>query len=351
MEKFRKETIKSLNCIYCSGQLFNVSFFDDTPGSESGILSCPICKRWYPISEGIVEILPDDKIDWDFRERFHQKVKDQHHEEKVERALSFKFKSSNKSSKFGFSERMVNVYDDIAVNTPFWEKVEAHFINKWLSIFKNIEKKEMMLEVGCGTGRTTEKFAEAGFHIVGLDITFGMIEKAQRKALKKGLISNILYIVADADHIPFSTDTFKGCIFSGFLHHVDNPIYTLKEMRRILIRGGLICGFDNHKSKVRWLFDILMKIFPLWKEEGGTHQTISIPMLYSWGKSAGINFNAVPYCYVPPHLYKLMSKRMADSIFDRTNSFFRSNNFLRKFGGLLDIEGVALRRTDYEKSK
>ena len=43
------------------------------------------------------------------------------------------------------------------------------------------EYGDPVLELGCGTGRITIAIAEAGYHIVGLDISERMLERAAAK--------------------------------------------------------------------------------------------------------------------------------------------------------------------------
>lgn len=337
---FRERTIRNISCLYCTDKLLEPFFFSETPCDEWGMLVCPSCGRWYPLWGGIIEVLSDDKIDWATRKKFWDALLEKGYAPVPGVSFDTSFDMTFRSGNYGFSDDMVNVYDDIAVRTPFWQRVEGHFVGKWFKALEMMKGKGTIFEAACGSGRMTEKFSAAGFNIVGIDITFKMIEKAHAKAVKAGLAENIVYIVADAEKLPFPGKMFDACIFCGFLHHLDTPLNALKEISRVLKKGGMVLGMDNHSSSMRWLFDIMMKIVPLWKEEGGTHQTISIPVLNEWGGLSGIKFTAVPYCYVPPHLYRLTGEAGGNKIFDWTNRVFQKNRYLKNMGGLLDIEGV-----------
>lgn len=47
--------------------------------------------------------------------------------------------------------------------------------------FSGISEQSTILEVGCGTGKATEPFAERGYKMVCLDIGANLIAVAQRK--------------------------------------------------------------------------------------------------------------------------------------------------------------------------
>lgn len=337
---FRERIFKNLTCLYCPERFLSMYFIDEENGNEKGLLFCPDCGRWYPIDGGIIEILPDEKIDWTFRRDFWKIVQEKGLDKKVPVTFDSSFGEADSLGGHGFSDEMVEVYDSVAVQTHFWKRVEEYFISKWVLALRTIKDRGIVLEAACGSGRMTEKFASLGFNIVGLDVTFKMIKKAQEIARRRRITDNIVYIVADAERMPFPKSMFNACIFCGFLHHLNDPNKALTEISRTLVSGGMVYGMDNHRSSVRWAFDLLMKVHPLWKEEGGTHQTISIPLLYKWGDLAKLKFKADTFCFVPPHLYDLIGQSKADKIFDWTNKVFPQNRYLKKLGGLLDIEGV-----------
>lgn len=330
---------KHLYCFSCGREQLVLRDF----GGGIGIFYCAKCGRWYPYWGGVVEILPDQKIDWAYRKGFWDATERQRRENRIAVSFDSAFTKLNALDKrHGFSDHLSESYDSFMWETPFWQRVESYFVSKWLSAFAPLKREGVLFEPGCGSGRISNRFARAGLTVVGLDITHAMIKKAQQNAVEEGLAGRVLYFIADAEHLPFGEGVFDGCFFAGFLHHLDEPLRGLKEIRRVLKRGSRIFGMDNHKSSARWVFDLLMKVSPLWKEEGGTHQTISVPQLKAWAGGSGFEFSALPYCFVPPHLYRVAGRKAGDSIFDWTNKLFRKNKFLRRIGGLIDIEGKAL---------
>ncbi|MDI9646132.1 MAG: methyltransferase domain-containing protein [Archaeoglobales archaeon] len=99
-----------------------------------------------------------------------------------------------------------------------------------------IDKNDLILEVGCGTGYTTAGIAlkVPQENIVALDITPQQVEKAQRK-LKK-----VNYFLADAENLPFKDKVFDASISAGSIEYWPNPEKGIKEMARVTKSGGKV---------------------------------------------------------------------------------------------------------------
>jgi malonyl-CoA O-methyltransferase len=92
-----------------------------------------------------------------------------------------------------------------------------------------------LLDLGCGTGWFTRKFADFGQieSLSGVDLSPGMLEQARKNGP-----AGISWIVGDAEHLPLP-DSSVDVIFSNLMiQWCDDPGAVLRECRRILRPGG-----------------------------------------------------------------------------------------------------------------
>ncbi len=97
---------------------------------------------------------------------------------------------------------------------------------------------DRLLEVGVGTGRVAAPLRAAGFRIVGLDASPGMMAKARRKGIDR-------LVRGDALRLPFPNGVFSAALFVHFLHIVDDPARAIAEAIRVA-RGGAFALVHPH---------------------------------------------------------------------------------------------------------
>jgi ubiquinone/menaquinone biosynthesis C-methylase UbiE len=126
----------------------------------------------------------------------------------------------------------------------FWKYGVANLI--FLDYVKN---KEIMLDLGCGTGGTAFFLAERGTAecIIGVDLLKDMIKVAKKNAIKKGLEQKICFLVCDGRHLPFKDSCFEALVSRGDAFCFLVPLKrTVQELKRIMkTKGTLILEMDN----------------------------------------------------------------------------------------------------------
>jgi len=140
---------------------------------------------------------------------------------------------SNKSIDY---DRVSKVYDNVRVGDP-------EMVNQILQGII-LTRKSLVLDVGCGTGNNTSLFSEATpARIIGLDISFGMLEKAHEKTKRVPLVQS------PADALPFLGESFHFVFMTEVIHHLPNPHLAIEEIFRVLRSEGSLCIVtQSHKQ-------------------------------------------------------------------------------------------------------
>ena len=98
-----------------------------------------------------------------------------------------------------------------------------------------------VLDVGCGTGRTTAWLAGAGAEVAGFDASPEMLRQARERVPSAALE------VADlADPLPFGDGSFDLAVASLVMHYVRDWVAPLRELRRVLTPGGAFVLSTHH---------------------------------------------------------------------------------------------------------
>ncbi|ABI55980.1 class I SAM-dependent methyltransferase [Alkalilimnicola ehrlichii MLHE-1] len=102
-----------------------------------------------------------------------------------------------------------------------------------------------VLDVGCGTGHFTRRFAQAGLDLVGLDPDGDALRYA------RSLDDSVAYVRGDARTLPFPDGAFANCIAITSLCFVESPEVALAEMARVA-REGVALGLLHRPSLLHW---------------------------------------------------------------------------------------------------
>jgi len=100
-----------------------------------------------------------------------------------------------------------------------------------------LEPHHAVLDVGCGCGVTTLSAARRARTAVGVDISEPLLAVAGERA-QAASITNVEFVVADAQTYPFAEGEFDVIISQFGLMFFDDPMAAFKNLQRSLRPGG-----------------------------------------------------------------------------------------------------------------
>jgi ubiquinone/menaquinone biosynthesis C-methylase UbiE len=94
-----------------------------------------------------------------------------------------------------------------------------------------------VLDLGCGTGRYSGPLAARfGSAVVAVDPSEKMLAEAAKK-----LAPNVRYVRATGEALPLADGVFDMVFMSMVFHHFGNSEQAVRECRRVLRPGGVVC--------------------------------------------------------------------------------------------------------------
>lgn len=128
---------------------------------------------------------------------------------------------------------------------------------------------DQILDIGCGTGRTTFGLYERGFkNITGLDYSPTLLSEAEKIKHKKGYEIN--FIEGDAMNLPFGDESFDQALFSfnGLMQipQRKNRLKALKETLRVLKPGGYFIFTTHDRDQNENFLDFWEKEKKHWEQ-------------------------------------------------------------------------------------
>lgn len=120
--------------------------------------------------------------------------------------------------------------------------VQSHFYDKLLGSMirrrqgnaisrMNIDPADKVLDIGIGTGVSLE-FYPRTCEVVGMDISEGMLDKAQNR-ISSGRLEKATLVRADAMFMPFAANTFDHILVSHVITVVSDPVCLLRQIMRV----------------------------------------------------------------------------------------------------------------------
>ena len=134
--------------------------------------------------------------------------------------------------------------------------------NQW--VFQNYELQsgQKILELGCGNGGIWAGHAvqiPEEIILILSDFSAGMLQEAKENICG---ISNVGFMVIDAQNIPWADAAFDIVIANHMLYHVPDLDRAIKEIARVLKPGGTLYATTLGAGNFKELFDLLHAFEP-----------------------------------------------------------------------------------------
>ena len=202
-----------------------------------------------------------------------------------------------KTTHFGFQQVDVDqkqglvkgVFDSVASNYDLMNDVMSlgtHRLWKNYTIAtSNVSKGDKVLDIAGGTGDLAIKFrkkvGDSGKVILS-DINGSMLEEGRKNLINHGVI-DVDFIQANAESLPFEDNTFD-CVSIAFgLRNVTHKNIALKQMHRVLKKGGslLILEFSKVENETlekiydAYSFNLIPKLGQFFANDEDSYQYLA----------------------------------------------------------------------------
>ncbi|MFB0565721.1 MAG: class I SAM-dependent methyltransferase [Candidatus Aminicenantaceae bacterium] len=109
----------------------------------------------------------------------------------------------------------------------------------------NIQRGKIAADIGAGTGFITEALIHKGLKVIAVDQSAEMIEVMKNKFKDTEQVD---YRIGESENLPLEDESIDYVFSNMYLHHVESPPEAIKEMVRVLKKGGklIITDLDEH---------------------------------------------------------------------------------------------------------
>jgi 2-polyprenyl-6-hydroxyphenyl methylase / 3-demethylubiquinone-9 3-methyltransferase len=135
--------------------------------------------------------------------------------------------------------------------------------------------QQEVLEVGCGGGLISERLAQRGTIVVGIDPSQDALQTARNHARCSGLGHVVYFQHGYAESLPYADGSFSVIVCMDVLEHVSDADAAINEITRVLAPGGVFV-FDTINRT------LLARIALLWIGERFFQKYGLIPGLHNY---------------------------------------------------------------------
>ncbi|WP_455218280.1 bifunctional demethylmenaquinone methyltransferase/2-methoxy-6-polyprenyl-1,4-benzoquinol methylase UbiE [Kaarinaea lacus] len=150
--------------------------------------------------------------------------------------------------------RVAGVFHSVASNYDLMNDVMSFGIHRLWKRYtiemSGVRSGQRVLDIAGGTGDLAAKFSELvgdSGEVVLADINESMLEVGRERLVDRGILSNVRFVQANAEALPFP-DNYFDCITIAFgLRNVTDKDAALRSMNRVLKPGGRLLILEFSK--------------------------------------------------------------------------------------------------------
>lgn len=205
-----------LFCLECGGDLS----FD----SSSSSVLCRDCSASYEVEDGIIKMPGGQSADSDeANAKFCEQLARDEQADDYDRMLGLRL--------FGLLE------------VP------------WTRRLSDLNHNDTLVEVGCGTGRMTVKFAPLVSRVIAIDFSLQSLQRCRAK-LERAAITNAVLVQADATNIPVKSIVADRVLSCQVLEHLPTP----SARERMVAELGRVCKQSGQVVLSAYKHSIITKL-------------------------------------------------------------------------------------------
>ena len=158
--------------------------------------------------------------------------------------------SSYMAKKF-FDKKYSEEYDKW-LQSPYLghlERMQKFFVSKILKF----KKSDLVLDVGCGTGKYLLHIVSEGSKVVGADYSKDMIRATKKKVSK--FRNKIHLVLADATNLPFKDNSFTKAISMNTIAYLTDDVKAISEIKRVIKETAVLDGIN--KTELRMVYPLI----------------------------------------------------------------------------------------------
>lgn len=125
-------------------------------------------------------------------------------------------------------ERLINLINKYGISRPYTD-LEGEGLSE--EAYALLTERNLILDLGCGTGTLTEMMADAGYDMLGIDMSTDMIQIAMEKREESG--NDIMYLCQDMRELELYCTVGTVICICDSINYVLEPEEVVETFRRI----------------------------------------------------------------------------------------------------------------------